>query len=59
MSEFGTCDVDSKDCYAKGAICRLNKQAGFQTDYDYANPQIGKPLRNKSCTHFHKKDALN
>jgi hypothetical protein len=24
MMQFGVCDIDGKDCFAKGAICRLN-----------------------------------
>jgi hypothetical protein len=52
--DFGICQKDKLECYAKGGICRLNFQAGFQTEYDYANPQIGKPLRNRSCSQFKK-----
>jgi hypothetical protein len=52
--KFGICSIDSRECYLKGAICRLNPIAGFQTEYDYSNPQIGKPLRNKDCSNFKK-----
>ena len=56
MVTFGICDVDGKDCYSKGAICRLNRKAGFQIDYNYDNPQKPFPFRNKGCSHFHKKE---
>ena len=51
---FGFCKIDERECYAKGAICRLNRIAGFTTDYDYSNPQIRKPFRNKDCLNFRK-----
>lgn len=54
------CDIDYKKCFVKGAICRLNKMAGFQTNYDYANPRVKQPFRNKDCSHFKKdKDTLS
>jgi hypothetical protein len=51
---FGICSLDLRECYIKGAICRLNPIAGFQSEYDYANPQVRKPLRNKDCSNFRK-----
>jgi hypothetical protein len=51
---FGMCCIDSRQCYSKGAICRLNPVAGFQSEYDYSNPRILKPLRNKDCSNFRK-----
>jgi|GEM_PF-3695408 len=55
--KFGKCHADGKPCYASGAICRRNPIAGFQNDYDYANPQVRKPLRNKDCSNFKKDDS--
>jgi hypothetical protein len=55
--KYGKCDVDDELCYASGAICRRNAIAGFQSEYDYANPQVRKPLRNKGCSHFKKDDS--
>lgn len=49
---FGLCDIDNKECFAKGAICRLNKISGFQTEYDYCNPKKKMPFRNEKCSHF-------
>jgi hypothetical protein len=59
MLEFGKYDIDNKKCYSKGAICRRNKITGFQSEYDYANPKIRMPFRNKNCSHFHKRRKKN
>lgn len=52
--KFGICDIDKEKCYSNGCICRLNKIAGFQTNYDYSNPQVKQPFRNKKCSHYKK-----
>ena len=49
---FGVCGIDKEKCYPNGCICRLNKIAGFTTDFDYSNPQKDIPFRNKKCCHF-------
>lgn len=53
--KFGRCKIDSGDCYAFGCICRLNLKAGFQSDYNYANPQKRYAFRNKECSNFVKR----
>jgi hypothetical protein len=51
MPFFGLCDVDGVRCYYHGAICRLNKMAGFQTEWSvYSAKKVA--LRNRSCSHF-------
>lgn len=60
MVEFGLCDIDKQNCYPKGAICRLNRAAGFQTNTDYTNPGKKNPFRNKKCCHYkHNAEALS
>jgi len=41
--DFGICQKDKLECYAKGGICRLNQESGFQ-----------KSLRNYQCSQFKK-----
>jgi hypothetical protein len=59
MVDFGFCNIDGLDCYGKGCICRLNKKAGFQSDYNYSNPQVRVPFRNKFCCHFGELESVS
>ena len=52
LSDWGLCDIDQKNCFGAGAICKQNKKDGFvQTHKGQGKKE---PFRNKDCSHFKK-----
>lgn len=55
---WSTCDIDNGKCFGFGLLCRLNKDKRVTFDYEYSNPKVKYPLRNKKCCHYRIRDKL-